>query len=169
MCAYWSRCGRSPQPTGGDCGSPSEPAAAAGPGGHRDATPRRCSTSTTGRTTSTRPSSRTSRRRPASRSSYDVFDSNEVLETKLLAGKPGYDVVVPSAPFPRAPDQGRRVPASSTGRSCRTWSNLDPGCTRAVAAHDPGNEHAVIYMWGTTGIGYNADKIKAIMPDAPVD
>ena len=48
-------------------------------------------------------------------------------------------------------------------------ANVDPELQQRVAAHDPGNEHAVIYMWGTTGIGYDADRIKAIMPDAPTD
>jgi putrescine transport system substrate-binding protein len=49
------------------------------------------------------------------------------------------------------------------------WSNLDPEILQRVALHDPGNEHAVVHMWGTDGIGYNESKIKAIMRDAPVD
>jgi putrescine transport system substrate-binding protein len=100
--------------------------------------------------------------------SYDVFDSNEVLETKLLTGKSGYDVVVPSAYFLE-----RQVQAGVFRKLDKTrlpgLANLDPGLQAAVARHDPGNEHGVIYMWGTTGIGYDADKIAAIMPDAPTD
>ena len=100
--------------------------------------------------------------------SYDVFDSNEVLETKLLTGKSGYDVVVPSAYFLE-----RQVQAGVFQKLDRAelpnLANLDPELQQRVAAHDPGNEHAVIYMWGTTGIGYDADRVKAIMPDAPTD
>jgi putrescine transport system substrate-binding protein len=99
---------------------------------------------------------------------YDVFDSNEVLETKLLTGKSGYDVVVPSAYFLE-----RQVQAGVFRKLDKTrlpgLANLDAGLQASVARHDPGNEHGVIYMWGTTGIGYNADKIAAIMPDAPKD
>ena len=98
--------------------------------------------------------------------SYDVFDSNEVLETKLLTGKSGYDVVVPSAYFLERQIQAgvfRKLDQSqlpNLGTSIR-------GLQTSIAAHDPGNEHGVIYMWGTTGIGYDADKVAAIMPDAP--
>ena len=99
---------------------------------------------------------------------YDVFDSNEVLETKLLTGHSGYDVVVPSAYFLE-----RQINAGvfrSLDRSkLPNLANIDPEIARFAAAHDPGNEHSVVYMWGTTGIGYDAGKVKAIMPDAPVD
>ena len=100
--------------------------------------------------------------------SYDVFDSNEVLETKLLTGKSGSDIVVPSAYFLE-----RQVQAGVFRKLDRAQlsnlGNLDPGLQDHVAAHDPRNEHSVIYMWGTTGIGFDADKIAAIMPDAPTD
>ncbi len=99
---------------------------------------------------------------------YDVFDSNEVLETKLLTGNSGYDVVVPSAYFLE-----RQIQAGVFRKLDRSklpnLANMDPELQQRVAAHDPGNEHGVIYMWGTTGIGYDAGKIEAIMPDAPVD
>jgi len=99
---------------------------------------------------------------------YDVFDSNEVLETKLLTGKSGYDVVVPSAYFLE-----RQVQAGVFRKLDKArlpgLANLDAGLQASVARHDPGNEHGVIYMWGTTGIGYDAAKIAAIMPDAPTD
>ena len=99
---------------------------------------------------------------------YDTFDSNDTLETKLLAGKSGYDVVVPSAYFLE-----RQIQAGVFRKLDRAQLpnlvNLDPGLQASVARHDPGNEHGVIYMWGTTGIGFDADKVKAIMPDAPID
>ena len=100
--------------------------------------------------------------------SYDVFDSNEVLETKLLTGNSGYDVVVPSAYFLE-----RQIQAGVFRKLERALlpnlANLDPGLQARIAAHDPGNEHGVIYMWGTTGIGFDAGKVAAIMPDAPTD
>jgi len=100
--------------------------------------------------------------------SYDVFDSNEVLETKLLTGQSGYDVVVPSAYFLERQIQAG-VFQKLDPAQLPNLANVDPELQQRVAAHDPGNGHAVIYMWGTTGIGYDADRIKAIMPDAPTD
>ena len=99
---------------------------------------------------------------------YDVFDSNEVLETKLLTGNSGYDVVVPSAYFLE-----RQLAAGVFQKLDKTQlpglANLDQDVVQQAARHDPGNEHSVVYMWGTTGIGYDADKVRKIMPDAPVD
>jgi len=99
---------------------------------------------------------------------YDVFDSNEVLETKLLAGKTGYDVVVPGANFLE-----RQIKAGVFQKLDRTkltnWGSLDTEILQRVALHDPGNEYAVNHMWGTTGIGYNEAKVKAIDPNAPLD
>jgi putrescine transport system substrate-binding protein len=99
---------------------------------------------------------------------YDVFDSNEVLETKLLAGKTGYDVVVPGAAF-----MERQIKAGVFRKLDRAqlpnWSNLDTEILQRVALHDPGNEYSVNHMWGTTGIGFNEAKVKAANPNAPVD
>jgi putrescine transport system substrate-binding protein len=99
---------------------------------------------------------------------YDVFDSNEVLETKLLAGNTGYDVVVPSASF-----MERQIKAGVFMKLDRAkltnWGNMDPEVMQRVALHDPGNEHAVNLFWGTDGIGYNEGKVKKIDPNAPVD
>jgi putrescine transport system substrate-binding protein len=99
---------------------------------------------------------------------YDVFDSNEVLETKLLAGNTGYDVVVPSASF-----MERQIKAGVFMKLDRSklgnWGNMDTEIMQRVALHDPGNEHAVNQFWGTDGIGYNEGKVKAIDPNAPVD
>jgi putrescine transport system substrate-binding protein len=99
---------------------------------------------------------------------YDVFDSNEVLETKLLTGNSGYDVVVPSAYFLERQIQAgvfRKLDQAKLPNR----SNLDADLMQRAAGHDPGNEHGVVYMWGTTGIGYDAAAVAKIMPDAPVD
>ena len=99
---------------------------------------------------------------------YDVFDSNEVLETKLLTGNSGYDVVVPSAYFlQRQVQAGVFAPLDKS--KLPGLVNSDPELAARAARHDPGNAHSVVYMWGTTGIGYDRAKVKAIMPDAPVD
>jgi len=99
---------------------------------------------------------------------YDVFDSNEVLETKLLAGTTGYDIVVPSASFlERQVKAGVFQPLDKTRLA--NLKNLDPDITGRVALHDPGNAHSVIYLWGTSGVGYNAEMIGKRMADAPVD
>ena len=100
---------------------------------------------------------------------YDVFDSNEVLETKLLAGGSGYDVVVPSGTFLQ-----RQITAGA-------FQKLDPAklpnlknmwdvVTKRTEQYDPDNAYSVNYMWGTTGIGVNVGKVKEILgEDAPID
>jgi putrescine transport system substrate-binding protein len=99
---------------------------------------------------------------------YDVFDSNEILETKLLAGKTGFDVVVPTGNF-----LARQIQAGVFQKLDKSkltnMEHLWPDIMKRLAMYDPGNEHAINYMWGTTGIGYNVKKIKERMPDAPVD
>ncbi len=99
---------------------------------------------------------------------YDVFDSNEILETKLLTGRTGYDVVVPSASFLE-----RQIKAGvflKLDRSRLTnYGNLDPEIMQRIALHDPGNQYGVPYMWGTTGIGYNVDKVRKALGEVPVD
>ncbi len=93
---------------------------------------------------------------------YDVFDSNELLETKLLAGGSGYDVVVPTAPF-----LARQIQAGVFQKLDKSklpnLSNMWPMVTERLAKYDPGNEYAVNYMWGTTGIGYNVGKVKEVL------
>jgi putrescine transport system substrate-binding protein len=99
---------------------------------------------------------------------YDVFDSNETLEAKLLAGNTGYDVVVPSGAF-----LGRQIQAGVFQEIDKSklpnLSNVDPILMKATEAFDPGHKFSVPYFWGTVGIGYNVDKIKERMPDAPTD
>ncbi len=99
---------------------------------------------------------------------YDVFDSNEVLETKLLAGSTGYDIVVPSANFlERQIKAGIFQPLDKS--KLPNLANMDPALMAKVARHDPDNAHSVNYLWGTTGIGFNQTKIAERMPDAPTD
>jgi len=99
---------------------------------------------------------------------YDVFDSNEVLETKLLAGKTGYDVVVPSANFLE-----RQIKAGVFLKLDKSQLpnlvNMDPDIMQRVALHDAGNEHSINYLWGTTGIGYNPDLVKKALGTDTID
>ena len=99
---------------------------------------------------------------------YDVFDSNEMVETKLLEGKTGYDIVVPSAPFMQ-----RQIQAGVFQKLDKSLipnlKNLDPVITQRLEVNDPGNQYSVNYLWGTDGVGYNVDQIAQAMPNAPVD
>ncbi|MFL5108283.1 MAG: polyamine ABC transporter substrate-binding protein [Xanthobacteraceae bacterium] len=100
---------------------------------------------------------------------YDTFDANEILETKLLAGKSGYDVVVPTAYFlERQIKAGvfHKLDKSKLPNLANAW----PDIAKRLAAYDPGNQYAVNYMWGTTGIGYNVNKARDILgPDFKID
>ncbi len=100
---------------------------------------------------------------------YDLFDSNEVLETKLIAGASGYDVVFPSLkPYAERMIGAGILRPLDRGR-LPNYKNLDPAMLAVMAGGDAGNRHLVPYMWGTTGIGYNAAKVKAALgDDAPV-
>ena len=99
---------------------------------------------------------------------YDVFDSNETLEGKLLAGRTGYDVVVPSNHF-----LGRQIKAGAFQKLDRAqlpnWKNLDPILLQRLQANDAGNQYAVPYLWGTNGIGYNVEKIKQVLGVDTID
>ena len=100
---------------------------------------------------------------------YDTFDSNDTLETKLLAGKSGYDVVVPSANFLQAQIKAgvfQKLDKSKLPNLTHAW----PEVTQRLANYDPGNQHAVNYMWGTVGIGYNVKKAQEVLgADAKID
>ena len=96
------------------------------------------------------------------------FDTNETLETRLLAGHSGFDVVVPTASyFERQIKAGVYLALDKS--KLPNLGNLDPQLMAKVALHDPDNAHGVIYTWGTNGIGYNEKMIKELMPDAPLD
>ena len=91
-----------------------------------------------------------------------------MLETKLLAGNTGYDIVVPSASF-----LNRQLQAGVHQKLDKSLlpnlKNIDPSIAQRIEAFDKGNEHSVNYMWGTSGVGYNVKKIAERMKDAPVD
>jgi putrescine transport system substrate-binding protein len=96
------------------------------------------------------------------------FDTNETLETKLLAGSSGFDIVVPTASyFERQIKTGAFLALDKS--KLPNLKNMDPQLMARVAQHDPNNEHGVIYLWGTNGIGYNEKMVKALLPDAPLD
>ncbi len=102
------------------------------------------------------------------RVNYDVYDSTEIVEARLLAGQTGYDVVVHSTRYASRlipigvfqPLERERLPL---------YSNLDAWVLKMLEPYDPGNRYAIPYMWGTTGFAYNVDMVRARMPDAPLD
>lgn len=98
---------------------------------------------------------------------YDTYDSNEILETRLLAGNTGYDVVVPSATFlQRQIKAGVYQPLDKS--KLTNAKNIWPEIAARLARYDPGNAYAVNYMWFTTGIAYNVAKIKERIGDKPI-
>jgi len=100
---------------------------------------------------------------------YDIYDTNEMLEAKMLAGHSGYDVVVPSSQF--LSKQIRAGVYQPLQRDLLdNWKHLDPVLMKRLEAADPGNRYAVPYMWGTVGIGYNEAKVRAVLgKDVPLD
>lgn len=99
---------------------------------------------------------------------YDTYDNNEIVETKLLAGKSGYDIVVPSGPFLQRLI-GAKIFQKLDKSKLPNLSNQWPEVTQRLGVFDPGNQFAVNYMWGTTGIGLNTKKVKAILGDMPLN
>ncbi|MBS0517616.1 MAG: polyamine ABC transporter substrate-binding protein [Proteobacteria bacterium] len=100
---------------------------------------------------------------------YTTYDSNEILDAKLRTGRSGYDVVVPTASpfFVRQLAANLYLPLDRA--KLKNWGNLDPKIMEQLAKYDPGNAHAIPWMWGTIGIGYNVAEIRRRMPNAPVD
>ncbi len=99
---------------------------------------------------------------------YDVFDSNEILETKLLAGGTGYDVVVPTGTF-----LARQIQAGVFQKLDKSklpnLSNMWDVVAERTAIYDPGNEYSINYMWGTTGVGYNVKKVQDALGIEKID
>lgn len=99
---------------------------------------------------------------------YDVFDSNETLEAKLLSGGSGYDIVVPSNQF-----LAKQIKAGVFQKLDKSklpnWKNLNPDLMKALENADPGSQYAFPYLWGTTGIGYNPAKVKAALGVDTID
>lgn len=99
---------------------------------------------------------------------YDVYDNDEILQTKLLAGGSGYDVVVPSGTFfsqEIAAGAFQPLDKSKIPNLANAW----PQITKLAETYDPGNKYGVVYMWGTTGIGFNKTKVKERLPDVALD
>ena len=99
---------------------------------------------------------------------YNTFDSNNTLEARMLAGHSGYDVVFPSGAYLQSLT-GAGVFRPLDRARLANLKNMDPGLMRRLAAHDPGNAHAVLYAWGVTGIAYDEAKVRARFAQAPVD
>ena len=100
---------------------------------------------------------------------YTTYDSNEILDAKLKSGQAGYDVVVPTASpfFVRQLSAKLYRPLDKS--KFKNYGNLDPATMALLAKYDPGNAHAIPWMWGTIGIGYNPTEIRKRMNNAPVD
>ena len=99
---------------------------------------------------------------------YDIYDTTEMADAKLMTGSTGYDVVVHAASY-----SARLIEAGAYQSLDRSrldnWKHLDPDIVQIMADTDPGNLHGVPYMWGTTGISYNVDMLRERFPDAPLD
>lgn len=99
---------------------------------------------------------------------YDVYDATELMDAKLMTGRSGYDVVIHAASYSaRLIEAGVYRPLDWERLDNR--KHLEPDIMQALEAFDPGNRHAVPYMWGTTGIAYNVDLVRERLPDAPLD
>jgi putrescine transport system substrate-binding protein len=99
---------------------------------------------------------------------YDTYDSNEVLETKMLTGRSGYDVVFPSGvPLSRQLSAGALQPLDKS--KLPNLVHMDPGAMRRIAANDPGNRYAIPYMWGTVGLGYNVAMVWKALGTGTID
>lgn len=100
---------------------------------------------------------------------YDIYDSLETLEGRLSAGRSGYDIIVPTSEptFSRLARAGGLLPLDRA--LIPNLANLDPALQAQVAQSDPENRFGALYLWGSIGLGVNADRIKALAPDAPMD
>ena len=98
---------------------------------------------------------------------YDVFDSNEVLHAKLVAGKTGYDIVVPTAHWARLQIDGGLLRELDKSK-LPNLANMDPALQAQIAKLDPGNKHLVTWLWGYTTLGINVDKVKAALGAMPM-
>jgi spermidine/putrescine-binding protein len=99
---------------------------------------------------------------------YDTYDSDETLEAKLMAGSSGYDIVVPSATFLTRDVKAKVLLELDRGK-IPNWANLDPALLKLMESADPGNKHAIVYDWGTTGLGLNTGAVAKRLPGDPQD
>jgi len=98
---------------------------------------------------------------------YDNFDSNETLLAKMIAGRTGYDIVVPSSDFGRIMIEGGVVQKLDR-KALTNWGNLDPAVMKLMSKLDPGNQYMVPWLGGSVSVGYNVDKVKAALGDKPI-
>ena len=98
---------------------------------------------------------------------YDNYDANEILHAKLVAGKTGYDIVVPGSHFAKTQIAGGLLQKLDRSR-LTNWGNLDKGLLEQLAAVDPGNQYLVDWLWGYVTVGINTAKVKAALGDMPM-
>jgi len=98
---------------------------------------------------------------------YDTFDANETLHAKLVAGRTGYDIVVPSSHWAKIQLEGGLLKKLDRSK-ITTYGNLDPWIMKQLGTMDPGNQYIVPWLWGTTTIGINAGKVKAALGSTPM-
>jgi putrescine transport system substrate-binding protein len=98
---------------------------------------------------------------------YDTFDANETLHARLVAGKTGYDVVVPGAHFAKMQIDGKLLLELDRSK-LPNWKNLDPALLEKLALSDPGNKHLVTWLWGFVTVGINPEKVKKALGDLPM-
>lgn len=98
---------------------------------------------------------------------YDNFDNNEILHAKLVAGRTGYDIVVPSSYFAKLQLQGGLLRPLDKAQ-LPNWKNLDPTLLESLAQIDPGNRYLVDWLWGYSTVGINVDKVKKALGDMPM-
>jgi putrescine transport system substrate-binding protein len=98
---------------------------------------------------------------------YDNYDNNEILHAKLVAGKTGYDIVVPGAHFAKQQIEAKLFQKLDRAR-LSNWGNLDPAILEQMAKVDPGNQYLVDWLWGFVTVGINVDKVKKALGDTPM-
>jgi len=98
---------------------------------------------------------------------YDNYDSNDVLMTKMIVGKSGYDIIVPSSDFGRLLIDGGLVQKLDRNK-LSNWGNLNPSVMQLISKLDPGNQYMVPWLGGSVGVGYNIDKVKAALGNEPI-
>ncbi len=98
---------------------------------------------------------------------YDNYDNNEILHAKLVAGRTGYDIVVPGSHFAKSQIEAGLLQKLDKSK-LTNWGNLDKGLLEQLAKVDPGNEYLVDWMWGYVTLGINVDKVKAALGDTPM-
>ena len=98
---------------------------------------------------------------------YDNFDSNETLHAKLVAGRTGYDIVVPSSYWGKIQLEGGLLKPLDKSK-IPNWKNQDPSILKALEDMDPGNKYLVDWLWGYTTVGINVDKVKKALGDMPM-